>query len=283
MSELRPIHIDVGDNVGQDIRINLDKPAEKSVEVKFIEDALINLRNEQDPQQRISYLENVSDKYQAILEEIRVAKLAKKNLTELISKKEAARKLIKEHFKLEIKNQGIDTESFSGLEKYYNEHVSDQEFFCSIYLYTQSNFDVSNQNKIIKSPKDVFNSKQGECDDISYFVDHFATLRGITDGQIIFQDYFETDKDGVTGHVAYMYDNGEKITVLDQYEYVSLDKDDYKLRDYRDIIYKYCKKIEKANPCKKNLSKAGNLPEKMLYDGLKLTDYEYKRSKHFLK
>jgi len=168
---------------------------------------------------------------------------------------------ISDYFDREMEARGLSADSFEDLEKYFIRYVSADEFFPAIFLYYKSKFDVSDRNTIVKNARSVFDDKQGECDDVSMFINYFALkkkIRGVILGEKItdlYRYYGSTEF-----HAQFYYKDSEKIYVLDNNAILRFRSDEF--GNHFDYLRAYNRSFEQGAAVPYDRFKNGNREER---------------------
>lgn len=236
---------------------NTHKTIEKKDVVTNYLDAIKANRGEK----KIDALEGLAKHVEAIGLEITEKKYKKDPRTQnLESQQNIAYQKIKEYFIKEISQKKLNPKSFNDFKK-YTRSLPKEELFPTVFLFYLSHFNNENKNTIQKSGIGVYDSAQGECDDASEFYDDIATANDLK-GQVILMIRKETDTESNTdAHVMFFYETDKEIYVMDQQQYLRLNKDEYKVYSYHDVIHNFKPEMNCAAPIDPKHRKPGNVSE----------------------
>ncbi len=187
-----------------------------------------------------------------------------------------ARESIRRFFNAQMSDNGLHPEKQKDVESYFVDFVPEEDLFCELFLYTQANFDTVDSNDMVYSFQDLFLHKQGECDDISLFVDHVAKQRGIHGMTLHVLRAYPRQS-----HVVYYYDQPSYIIMVDNNSYERFDKGKENVTDVWDLLYKCFSTVEKATVLDEEVWGSGDKTEEQLIRHTKsLKKYDYDRASY---
>ncbi len=176
---------------------------------------------------------------------------------------------LKTYFNKELKNNHLALGNFEDIEKYFSDKkCPNKEFFPKLFLFVTAFINTDNLNQVIKSPKEVMKTLQGECDDITFLINYFATRRDIK-GRIVLEINDKVnEKSNSIAHIRYYFfdiKNKEMITI-DNLNYTRASFEAMNTDNWKEVIKKYLKQVICANELPATLADTGTKSEYEVID-----------------